>query len=195
MKQFFICLMLCVFALIGCKITDSVDDVSYTFSIFSNGVNVYQGDEILQTILCDTEGLYKVNSEAPESFITVSDWNFDGYDDFFIPEKLFTPNIPGRYYIFDPQNGVFKESEVLNEMRILTKACPDSCTIIKQIVSSCIYHEDSTYCWDNGSLKLIKKAVQYDAGPDGILIDTFSYDNNGIESLVKREKIVLSNEN
>lgn len=195
MKQVLICLMLCIFVLTGCKKTDTNNDIGYTFSVLKNSVNVYRGDDIIQTIPCDTEELYRVDDEAPEKFLTVSDWNFDGYDDFFIPDMLLRPNIPGRYFVFDPQNGDFKESDVLNELEVLTEADSDSQTIVRQITSSAIDHEDATYRWDSGDLKLIEKAVEYDAGSDGILIDTFSYDDNGVETLVKREKILLSEEN
>lgn len=195
MKQFLICFMLCIFALTGCKSTYTDNDIGYTFSVSKDSVNVYRGDDIIQTIPCNTEELYMMDDEAPENLLTVSDWNFDGYDDFFIPEMLLRPNIPGRYFVFDPQNGDFKESDVLNELEVLTKADSDSQTILRQITSSAVEHEDATYRWYNGSLKLIEKAVQYDAGSDGILIDTFSYDDNGVETLVKREKVILSEEN
>ena len=39
-------------------------------------------------------------------FNAIKDFDFDGFDDLFIPEILGSPNCTGKYYCFDTSQGV-----------------------------------------------------------------------------------------
>lgn len=136
---------------------------------------------------------YTASEKSAEDYIVVQDFDFDGYEDLFIPTVLLTANIPGVYYRYNPDVRLFEEWEQLNEIGTLLSVRDDN-MLECHIKGSAVDHKDTVYRWDNGILKPISREVQYASGSE-IYIDTFEYDENGNKIQTKRERVILDDNN
>lgn len=169
----------------------SSPDKSLSFTVTEKGVDVSRAGEILQTIEGEfLEELSFYDDVAPEEFLTVRDYDFDGYEDLFIPTLIGRPNTPGIYYRYNAETGLFDEWEKLNEIGCLMNVNDDD-TLTNNIGSSAVDHESITYKWENDVLKPISRETQYIGNDGEVYIDSFDYDNIGNETLVKRERAIL----
>lgn len=97
--------------------------------------------------------------------IIVGDFNYDGYDDIFIPyENSGSYSIYGDYYCYIPiENNFTKNSELAKIGKILTIAGDD-------ILSEKLYDEYTDvlmeYKWTNGKLKPFRKTELYTSSED-----------------------------
>lgn len=168
----------------------------YVFTVTENGVEITQNNEIIQTIegnFLEELSSYNDIGKTPEEFIVIEDYDFDGYDDLFIPTLIGRPNTPGTYYRYNSETGLFEEWDELNEIKLLASTDSDAQTITLNKSGSAVDHESIVYKWDNSVLKPISREIQYYS--DQVYIDTFEYDENGNQALVKRERAILDENN
>lgn len=115
--------------------------------------------------------------------IVVGDFNYDGYDDIFIPyENSSSYNIYGDYYCYIPlENNFTKNSELAKIGKILTIAGDG-------ILSEKQYDEYTEvlmeYKWTDGKLKSFRKTETYTSSEDWQQhTNVYSYTEDGSEYL------------
>lgn len=165
-----------------------------SFNVTENGVEFFRGSEIVQIIegqFLEELSIY-LPERSPESFLIFEDYDFDGYNDLFIPSLIGRPNIPGVYYRFNPETSLFEEWDEMKQIGLSVSVDREKSELKSSSVSSAIDHKSLTYKWNNDKLVLTERQVQYmDPNEQQIYIDTFEYDGNENEKLIKREKAIL----
>lgn len=179
------------------EITTESEFVSdgYNFKVEADGIHFFEGS-IYQKIELDcSEFLESVEKydEAPEEFLTIADFNFDGYNDLFVPYGIGAPNVPGKYFYMDPtkQLNPFKEWDELNQIGLLMSIDVDNQNLILSETGSAVDHEVTAYKWENRKLRSVSREVQYATYNNQIYIDHFEYDRTGKETFVKKERALL----
>lgn len=151
------------------------DEVLY-FVVDDNCVNVMRDGNVLQTIdTIDLKALLrdKVGDDSrPEKFLSIEDYDFDGYDDLYIPTGLDvnplsemtirTRAATGEFYHFDPVSEMFTPWEELNTIGVPLILHEEEETLFSfaydpENKSS----ESKMYYWDNGALCLSEWKYQY----------------------------------
>lgn len=156
------------------EITTAADDTAPRFSYALNGttVELSYGDTIVKTL----EYYYTPDAAS----IAVADYNFDGYDDIYIPYEY--PTNCGYYYCFDPTKNTFTENKELNSIgRSMTVSGENQ--LAEQNDDGYI---DRTieYEWSNGKLKPVRKIEVYTSVVDNLThTDIYKYDSSGAEYL------------
>lgn len=180
--------------------TESIDPENslITCNIKYDGVEILQNGRVIQFIQLDMENIlnyYQNNTVDQNMKIAIRDYDFDGYDDIFIPENIGTLNTSGSYWHFDPQSGTFEKWEEMKDLHF--SASPDEMdkTLYSHEKISASEYEDKTYRWENGSIVLFKMKKQFclnDAadGSENIYIDYYEF-TNGVKKTVKREKLLF----
>ncbi len=169
--------------------------------VLEDGVEISRNGKIIQLIETDTEEM--LNSYAggiidASSLININDFDFDGYDDLFIPQQIEALNTFGIYMHYNPKTEVFEEWP---EMAVISVCgwTEDDCTLHIYAKDNDFENQSRTYVWnEEKQLVLINSKIQYriDDKPENqynIYIDYFEYPDN-VETIVKREKL-LFNEN
>ncbi len=157
--------------------------------------NTMQKIEIDCTELLRMAEIYDID---PENMLVVGDYNFDGYDDLFVPETTLNANTPGTYYYFNPTVNFnpFEEWDELNEIGFLMKADSEKKILNFSSHISAIDHDWIIYKWKAGKLHPVSREYQYQSVYDNqIYINRFEYDDDGKEILVKRKRAVLGENN
>lgn len=177
----------------------ALKDSEYKFKVEYDGIVYYDGGSVLQKIELDCTDLIK-RAESydrdPEEFLIISDFNFDGYDDLFVPDIIGTPNIPGTYFYMNPTRNFnsFEKWDVLNEVGFLMKADSENGVLHFSSRGSAVDHDWIIYKWGSGKLQPVSRELQYMNGSE-IYIDCFKYDDDGKEILVGRKRAVLGENN
>ena len=128
--------------------------------------------------------------------VSVKDYNFDGYEDIFIPDSDVSYGMGGDYWLYDPEKNKFELSQELAlvdgrgwRMDIYNN---------DQLCLALYGHYGSTktyYEWQGSSLVPVRFLDIYFA-QDGImdqLEDAYEYDENGERYMVSRTFINISN--
>lgn len=177
----------------------------YTFDITKSGVEVYEkyADKPLQLLEIDPgftpdpEWLYEKYQDDyfnhdPYRFITMNDFDFDGYDDIEVWVYLGATNAVFQYYHFNPDTGLFEEWYELNELHFGVHLCIQDKTFSVSSKSSAVDHYNDVYKWSEGKLMHVSGVKQYySSEAKEIYIDYLEYDNYENETLVKRERVIL----
>ncbi|MDD7185511.1 MAG: hypothetical protein SPE43_06670 [Ruminococcus sp.] len=165
-----------------------------SFRLNQSGIEVSKKGEFIQLIETDyLENYPPYFDTSPEMHFSFNDYNFDGYEDFFIPSSFETPNVSGVYYTYNAGTGLFEECEELNRIGLLMSADKNSLECCITGINS--GYEDTVYKWENDKLKPVSREVQYEKDENGLIyIDTFNYDSDGNENLLKREQLILSDD-
>lgn len=179
--------------------SESMQDSKYKFKVEDDGIVYYNGASIMQEIELDCSELLRmaeIYDEDPAELLVVSDFNFDGYDDLFVPKTTLVANTPGTYYYFNPTVNFnpFEKWDVLNEVGFLMKADSENRVLNFSLRGSAVDHDWIIYKWESGKLQPVSRELQYMNGSD-IFIDRFEYDVDGKETLAKRERAVLGENN
>lgn len=112
--------------------------------------------------------------------ITVADFNFDGYDDIFVPYE--SPPDYGTYFCYDPDKNSFVENKELNAIGRITKITAEG--IITEDRSDDLTQRFIDYQWTDGKLKAFKKTETFKSAESGeIVTNIYSYDDKGNEYL------------
>lgn len=181
------------------------DELVY-FSVKANGIDVLRDGKVLQTIegdyLCELdlaakrvysempvkeiEYLDKYGYYVPEDFLKTTDFDFDGFDDLFIPTNHLSDT--GVYYRFDPKTECFYEWEELNQIgeSVYTEN-EDEALIFSRYDADRREAEKCVYQWENDSLVRVSRELTY-YGEDGELY-TDHFDST--DTLIKREHLLF----
>lgn len=182
------------------EITTESETVSdgYNFKVEADGIHFFEGS-IYQKIELDcSEFLESVEKydEAPEEFLTIADFNFDGYDDLFVPHGIGAPNVSGKYFYMNPTRDFnpFEEWDELNKIGLLMSVDSENQVLNLSETGSAVDHEVTVYKWKTGKLHPVSHEIQY-AVYNQIYIDHFEFDDAGKETFVKRERVLLDENN
>lgn len=116
-----------------------------------------------------------------EKSITVADFNFDGYDDIFIPYESYYAGY-GYYYCYIPEKNDFEENEELAAIGRAMKVTGEGILTEEQDDGYTERYID--YQWTNGKLKPFRKTETYTSYSDGkVHTDIYKYDTDGNEYL------------
>lgn len=169
-----------------------------TCNMKNNGIEILKNGNVIQFIEQDMEHIlnyYQDHTVDQNMKISIRDYDFDGYDDLFIPEHIGTLNTSGKYWHFDPQSGLFEKWDEMKD--ILFSVTPDEMdkTLYSHEKISASEYEDKTYRWENGSVVLFKMKKQFRLsdsadGSENIYIDYYEF-TNGVKKTVKREKLLF----
>lgn len=172
----------------------------YNFKVEADGIHFFEGS-IYQKIELDcSEFLESVEKydEAPEEFLTIADFNFDGYDDLFVPHGIGAANVSGKYFYMNPTRDFnpFEEWDELNKIGLLMSVDSENKTLKFFAKDGAIGHEEIVYKWNNGNLQSVFHELWYkNFLDDQIYIDHFEFDDAGKETFVKRERVLLDENN
>ncbi len=171
------------------------DEVLY-FVVDDNCVNVMRDGNVLQTIdTIDLKALLrdKVGDDSrPEKFLSIKDYDFDGYDDLYIPTGLDvnplsemtvrTRAATGKFYHFDPVSERFTPWEELNTIGAPLIPHEDQTLYYFAYDPESKSRESKTYYWDNDVLCLSEREYSANDSKNGTYCDY--YDADG--TLLKR---------
>lgn len=155
--------------------TKVVEEKNITYSLEDTNVNLIVDGETVQQIKCQYV--------PDKQYITVADFNFDGYDDIFIPYENSGSYITyGDYYCYiQIENSFAKNSELAKIGKFLTVA-DDNILTEKQYDPYTDYVIE--YKWTDGKLNPFRKIEKYRSAEDGILhTDIYKYTKDGKEYL------------
>lgn len=129
------------------------DEVIY-FEVTENSVNAMRDGKVLQSFENNTLYEHSLSGERhtpPEKYLDNSDFDYDGYEDLFIPETA----DKGTYYRFNPDTERFDKWDELNKTGDTFFMESDDENYLRSIV----YYKDDTYEyetlvreWQNGKL-------------------------------------------
>ena len=116
------------------------------------GMEISRNGEFIQLIETDyLENYPPYFDSTPEMHLIFKDYNFDGYDDLFIPSTFGTQNISGVYYTYNPGTGLFENCEELNKVGFLMSVSDNKLECSE--IGSAINYRNTVYEWDNKALK------------------------------------------
>lgn len=151
--------------------TVSPEQKKLTYALNGTTVELLINDESVQSI----ENYYVPDTSA----IVVADFNFDGYDDIFIPFS--DPTDYGCYYCYNYAENYFYEDNQLNNIGTIMTVSDNKTLILDQ-------SDDSTertieYAWFGSNLKAVQKTEIYEDENKVSHKDVYKYDENGMEYL------------
>lgn len=186
------------------KETIGRDELIY-FSVKENGIDVLRDGRVLQTIEGDFFGeldlaARKVRRELPidppeyledygfyfpEDCLNTTDFDFDGFDDLFIPTDHLSA--VGVYYRFNPETELFEEWNALNQIGESVYTEKESESLISSHYD--IDRKESEKCiyqWENASLVRVSRELSY-YGADG---ERYTDYFDSTDTLIKREHLL-----
>ncbi|MBR3901233.1 MAG: hypothetical protein IKJ60_06760 [Ruminococcus sp.] len=135
-------------------------------------VELYHGDTLSKIL----EFYY---TPSPENF-SVDDFNFDGYEDIFVPFE--SPADYGTYYCYNPEKRDFEENAVLNSIGRIMKVTDEG--NLQEDKSDEYTERYVEYQWSEGKLKPVKKTESFKSDENGeIITNVYGYDPMGNEFL------------
>ena len=149
------------------------EEKRFSYSLNGTNVELRINDRIVKTL----EYYYVPD----EKYISVADFDFDGYNDIFIPYENSYSGY-GYYYCYLPEKNDFVLSDELMEVNMLMKVGADN-TLVLEAHDGYI-DRYIIYKWEGNKLVKIKKTETYTSVNDGkIHTDIFKYDSKGNEYL------------
>ncbi len=176
----------------------AVEKNGYTYRVESDGVVCGSGGHDIQKLYTDCTELLRLAEaygEDPAELLTIEDFDFDGYDDVFVPETIGTPNVPGKYFRQVPEANsyYFGEWDELNGIGFLlnTDSVNERLTFYSK--GSAVEHEQVVYEWEGSAIVPVSRELQYMQETE-IFIDSYEYDG-GKEILTGRKRVLLGENN
>lgn len=161
-----------------------------TCRVQENGVEIIRDGKTIQLIEINTEEMLYFYAESitdPSTLINIEDFDFDGYDDLFIPQNIGTLNTNGVYMHYNPETETFEEWEAMSEIKTYIFLDKENQKLKTSVRESASDHEGWTYIWnDNKQLELVESWLQY-AVDGNIFVDYYEYPN-GEKNLLRREQ-------
>ena len=159
-------------------LTETAEDLTkeYRFQYALNGTSV---ELRVNDVKIKTLDYYYT---PDEKCISVADFDFDGYDDIFIPYENSSSGY-GYYYCYIPVKNDFALSDALMDVnRIMTVNTEDKTLTEEQ--NDGYTHRTIIYKWEGNRLEPTRKTETYKSYNDGKMhTDTYSYDSKGNEVL------------
>lgn len=116
---------------------------------------------------------------SPDYF-SVDDFNFDGYEDIFVPFE--SPPDYGTYFCYNPEKKDFEENKELNNIGRFMKITADG--TLSEDRSDSTVQRFVEYQWSDGILKKVKRTESYKSAETGeIITNVYGYDPKGNEFL------------
>lgn len=134
-------------------------------------VELYHGDTLVKVL----EFYY---TPSPDNF-SVTDFNFDGYEDIFVPFE--SPADYGTYYCYNPEKRDFEENKVLNNIGRIMKVTDEG--TLKEDKSYDYTECYVEYQWIDGNLKPVKKTETFKTAEGEVVTNVYGYDPTGKEFL------------
>lgn len=153
----------------------------------SGGVEMYLDGEFYQSL--DVTINDRILDMNPRILVRFVDYDFDGYNDIAVEDRLGATNAAFRYFRYNPDTEYFENWSELDDLHFYVQINDDK-TLSVHSKSSAVDADDTTYKWSGDVLVPVSKEKRYSKGSD-IFVDYFEYDSNGNEILVKREKYIL----
>ncbi len=167
-----------------------------TCRVKENGVEIIRNGKVIQLIEVDTEQMlsfYKDGITDPSTLININDFDFDGYDDLYIPQNIGTLNTEGIYMHYNPESKQFETWEEMADIKTYVWLDTENQKLKTSVRGSAVDHEGWTYIWnDNKQLELVESWLQY-AVDGNVFVDYFEYPD-GEKTLVKREQHIYDEE-
>ena len=181
--------------------TEAEQDFDFQIlEVEDDGITVLAANNTIQKIEIDCTEILRmaeIYDTDPAELLVIKDYNFDGYDDLFVPVTTLVANLPGTYYRFDPTEDSFpfEEWDELNEIGQLMTVDADDRVLNLAVRISAAENETTVYRWESGRLVPVSRTHYYAGNDDGqYYIDHFEYDENGEEILVKQESGAINEE-
>lgn len=161
-----------------------------TCRVKEKGVEIIRNGKVVQLIEVDTEQMLNFYAEGitdPSTLINISDFDFDGYDDLFIPQNIGTSNTEGVYMHYNPESEQFETWEEMADIKTYVWVDTENQKLKTSVRGSAVDHEGWTYIWnDEKQLEMVESWIQY-AADGNIFVSYFEYPD-GVKTLVKREQ-------
>lgn len=158
---------------------------NFSFKITeSGGVEIYLDGKFYQSLdVTINNRILDIDSRTLVRFV---DYDFDGYNDIAVEERLGATNAVFRYFRYNPDTEYFENWSELDDLHFYVQINDDK-TLSVHSKSSAVNAEDTTYKWSGNVLVPVSLQKRY-WNNEGIFMDYIEYDDNGNETLVKREK-------
>lgn len=160
------------------EITSDTGAVNFTYALNGTTVELLINDQIVNSL----DFYYVPDTNA----VKVADFDFDGFEDIFIPFEASVDS--GCYYCYIPAKNDFVENQALNSIgKILTVS--DENTLLED------RSDDTTkrtieYKWNGNELEIQKKTEIYVSESDKKThTDVYGYDENGLEFLISETAV------
>lgn len=156
-----------------CKVTES------------GGVEIYLNGEFYKSLDVTIDNTF-LDYESG-NLVQFNDYDFDGCNDIAV-EKALATNAVYSYFRYNPDTEYFENWEELNNLYFHIQINDDN-TLSVHSKSSAVDAVDTVYKWSSDVLVPVSAEKRY-WNSEGIFMDYLEYDDNGNETLVKREKLV-----
>lgn len=180
-----------------------------TCHVTENSIEITYKGEPVQNLQIDTSYLlnaYKEGLTDTSYLVSITDFDFDGHYDIFVPSSNDDFNTYGTYYRYIPSSETFELWNDLTNIGHSAVADSETNTITVTSQTNDIEYEKKVYQWITvdgdtvtKNLSLIGRTKQFrlDDSPENeyeIYIDHYDY-SDGNENLVKREKHIYDENN
>lgn len=176
----------------------AIDEDGFTYRVESDGVVCVSGGIDVEKLYTDCTELLRLAEaygEDPADFLTVADFDFDGYDDVFVPETIGTPNVMGTYFrqAYELSSRYFMDWDELNRIGYLLSTDSVNKRLTFYSKENAVEYERIVYEWENGTIVPVSRELQYMQGTE-IFIDSYEY-GGGNEILTGRKRVLLGENN
>ncbi len=176
----------------------AIDADGFTYRVESDGVVCVSGGIAVEKLFTDCTELLRLAEaygEDPAELLTVADFDFDGYDDVFVPETIGTPNVAGKYFrnAVELSSRYFIDWDELNKIGYLLNTDSVNKRLTFYSKGSAVEHEQIVYEWEGSAIVPVSRELQYMQETE-IFIDSYEYDG-GKEILTGRKRVLLGENN
>lgn len=163
----------------------------FDIEITEKGLDILKKGELLQQIPIDSVDLYPAYQKSGNAydFVIINDLNFDGYDDLSVVAVVGEDTNIYQYFLYDPDSSQFVDCETMNALYYLAVPDPESKTISVESWNGSAAAYNSVYHWQDERLMPVSAQSRY-IQDNETYIDYFEYDQDGVETLVKRERLI-----
>lgn len=155
------------------EFTAPAEEKKFTYALNGTTVELRINDRLVKTL----DYYYTPD----EKYISVADFDFDGFQDIFIPYENSYSGY-GYYYCYLPEKNDFVLNDELMEVNRLMKVGDDK-TLVEEQDDGYI-DRFIIYQWDGNRLKKYRKTETYKSvNDDKMHTDIYTYDSKGNESL------------
>ncbi|MDE5764088.1 MAG: hypothetical protein K2I00_03890 [Ruminococcus sp.] len=166
----------------------------FQYETTDTGLNVYktlnvlgERGELHQQLEVDIE----TPSDNIKDIVIILDYDGDSYHDIAVRTKTDDKNTYYRYFHYNPDTDYFEEWQELDKLNYFASPYGNGLSVFRKTGE--FDGETDTYVWKNDSLVLVRKEKQY--LDDGLTFREYlEYDENGNETLAKRENLVYDDD-